>query len=177
MQWSNPTGESWPQQSMSTIPVTVINRSLTAPLSLCERGGARRAGVSGVLYCVGKLLMITDTSRLLRKRSTPAEEAFWKSVRRRRFNGLKFLRQHPIRFKLEGMTRFFIADFFCFELRLVVEIDGGIHEQQKDYDELRSHIIHTLGYRVIRFSNEAVLHNIDVVHEEIGKHSPPRPPL
>ena len=122
--------------------------------------------------------MITDTTRLLRKRSTPAEEAFWFSVRRRRFRGLKFLRQHPIRFEMEGSTRFFIADFFCFEHRLVVEIDGGIHEQQKDYDELRTFIINTLGYSVIRFSNDAVMKDIDGVLQKLENSThPPDPPL
>ena len=48
-------------------------------------------------------------------------------------------------------------------MKLVIEIDGGIHESQKDYDKMREKIIDQLGYRIIRFSNEDVLNNLDYV--------------
>jgi len=85
-----------------------------------------------------------------------------KKERRRQFMGYKFLRQHPVFYEYYGKRKFFIADFYCHELKLVVEIDGGIHEKQKDYDRLRSEILESQkGLRVIRFNNEEVLKEIN----------------
>ena len=97
--------------------------------------------------------IIQEVARGLRKNQTLSEKIFWEMVRNRRL-GVKFLRQRVIAFPHEGKTRFFIADFFCSEKKLVIEIDGAIHEMQKDYDELRSYIINQLGIKVIRFKNE-----------------------
>ena len=57
----------------------------------------------------------------------------------------------------------FIADFYCAASRLVIEIDGGIHDTQPDRDEARTEELERLGYRVIRFQNEQVLHHLDQV--------------
>jgi len=83
--------------------------------------------------------------------------------------GCKFNRQYPIVFEIDDIRRFFIADFYCHQLRLVIEIDGGIHEKQKDYDKLRSAIINRLGLNVFRFDNKDVLNGIDVVVEKLEK--------
>jgi very-short-patch-repair endonuclease len=96
------------------------------------------------------------TARYLRKNSTKAENIFWQAVRNRKINSKKFYRQYPISFEYYGQQRHFIADFYCHECKLVVEIDGGIHEKQKDYDKLRTEIINKLGMTVIRFKNEDV---------------------
>ncbi len=112
---------------------------------------------------------ITKICRDLRKNSTPAEKAFWQIVRNRRFMGLKFNRQYPIIFEYDNEKRFFIADFYCHQLRLIVEIDGGIHETQKDYDSLREEILNNMDYKVIRFKNHEVLNNIDMVLNELGE--------
>ncbi|MDQ7797939.1 MAG: DUF559 domain-containing protein [Candidatus Edwardsbacteria bacterium] len=90
-----------------------------------------------------------------RKKMTLAEKAFWNMVRQNQIEGLHFRRQQVI----HG----FIADFYCNEIGLVIEIDGGIHEQQKGYDELRDHIITAYGVKVIRFTNEEVLDKSDWV--------------
>lgn len=90
---------------------------------------------------------------------TLAEKCFWNAVKTDRFMGLHFRRQQII----HG----FIADFYCEELNLVVEIDGGIHEEQKDYDKLRDQIINRYGIRIIRFTNEEVLNNGDWVLSRI----------
>jgi very-short-patch-repair endonuclease len=58
---------------------------------------------------------------------TPAEQILWDRLRGRRFQGLKFRRQHPL-----GR---FIVDFYCAEHRLVIELDGGIHRHQQEYDQ------------------------------------------
>ncbi|MBC8385585.1 MAG: endonuclease domain-containing protein [Candidatus Cloacimonetes bacterium] len=108
-----------------------------------------------------------QTARHLRKNSTKAEKLFWEIVRNRQIKNVKFNRQFPIYFEYDGLKRFFIADFYCHEKKLIIEIDGGIHEQQKDYDELRTVIINELGITVIRFNNEIVLNNTDEVILEL----------
>ena len=72
--------------------------------------------------------LIKQTVRDLRKNQTLSEVKIWKAVRNRKLKGKKFLRQHPIRFNMDGRKRFFIADFYCHEKNLVVEIDGKIHQ-------------------------------------------------
>jgi leucyl-tRNA synthetase len=75
-------------------------------------------------------------------------------VRARKLFGLKFLRQHALTYDYYGKTKFFIADFYCAEQKFVIELDGKIHERQKDYDEQRDYIMQSLGYRVLRIKNE-----------------------
>lgn len=75
---------------------------------------------------------LKTTARNLRRRQTPSEAILWELLRGRRLAGKKFLRQHPIRFGWYGETRFFIADFYCAEAKLVVELDGPIHEFQQE---------------------------------------------
>jgi very-short-patch-repair endonuclease len=86
---------------------------------------------------------------------TPAERLFWRACRNHRISGLHFRRQQII----DG----FIADFYCDKLKLVVEIDGGIHEKQKDYDKERDRIIQTHGIQVVRFSNLDIIRHMDAV--------------
>jgi len=97
---------------------------------------------------------IKQIARELRRRQTPAEKFVWEIVRNRKLNGVKFLRQHPIEFSYNGKQRFFIADFYCAEKRLVIELDGKIHEQQKEYDAIRDEILTNLGLIVLRIKNE-----------------------
>jgi very-short-patch-repair endonuclease len=117
--------------------------------------------------------IITFTARNLRKTTTPAEKKFWQALRNRRFYGFKFSRQHPIPFEMDSMKRFFIADFYCDERKLVVEIDGGVHECQKEYDTYRTFIIGQLGMNVIRFTNEDVRYRIEEVAEKLRTYLTP----
>ena len=114
--------------------------------------------------------LVIEVARKLRKHSTKSEKIFWEAVRGRKINNLKFNRQFPIYFEYEGKKRFFIADFYCYEKRLIVEIDGGIHEKQKDYDKLRTTIIEKLGIKVIRFMNDEIIKNIDDVIYKLRKY-------
>jgi very-short-patch-repair endonuclease len=84
-----------------------------------------------------------------RKHGTAAERAAWQILRARRCLGLRFRRQQPI-----GP---FIADFYCPELRLVIEVDGAIHHsaEQRYYDAIREHVLAMLGVIVVRMANEA----------------------
>lgn len=113
---------------------------------------------------------ITQLARELRKNQTPEENTLWQLVRNRKLNGFKFLRQYPIVHGNDhhGNLLFFIADFYCHEKQLVVELDGKIHDNQKDYDQQRDLILNDLGLRVVRFSNDA-MENPEVVVKEIEK--------
>jgi len=71
---------------------------------------------------------------------------------------------------MDGRRRFFIADFYCHEKKLVLEIDGKIHQRQKDYDQLRTHIINTLGIKVIRFKNEEIEVNLELALDRLKEH-------
>ena len=84
--------------------------------------------------------LIKTTARSLRRHQTDAEELLWKVIRNRKLANRKFLRQHPIEFEWNGQKRFFIADFFCHEAMLVIELDGKIHDLQKDRDAMREYV-------------------------------------
>jgi leucyl-tRNA synthetase len=77
-------------------------------------------------------------ARQLRKNMTPEEKLLWKNLRNRKFFGLKFLRQHPIVYDtINNKPLFFVPDFYCAEKRTIIEIDGKIHDFQKEYDKRR----------------------------------------
>jgi len=106
----------------------------------------------------------TVLSRDLRKRMTNPEKVLWGKLRNKQFMGHKFLRQHPLFYQYYNKTKFFIADFYCKELRIVIEVDGGIHEKQKDYDKIRSEILEIQNnLKIIRFKNEDVINNINKI--------------
>ncbi|MFN8209092.1 MAG: endonuclease domain-containing protein [Bacteroidales bacterium] len=102
-------------------------------------------------------------AKRMRREPTPAEEALWQILRNRNVHGLKFRRQHPI--------LFYIADFYCHELRLIVEVDGGIHstpaQMKKDWE--RTANLEANGIRVVRFTNEQVLERMSEVVEVLKK--------
>ena len=104
---------------------------------------------------------IVLSARDLRNEQTPAEKILWERLRNRRFLSKKFIRQHPIRFKIEGRERFFVADFFCFERKLIIEVDGDIHLNQKENDQYRDLIINELGFQVIRVTNRTIEKDLD----------------
>ena len=88
--------------------------------------------------------IIKFAARKLRRESTPAEKILWKIIRNKKYNNLKFYRKYPLRFNYDGRKRFFVADFYCYACKLVIELDGPIHNYQKDYDELRTYIMNVL---------------------------------
>ena len=98
-------------------------------------------------------------AREKRVEQTAAEEFLWQHIRNRQLAGIKFRRQHVI--------AHYIVDFYCHMARLVIEVDGGIHEQQKEEDALRQAEIEASGAVFIRFSNEEVMDNIAAVLEKI----------
>ena len=98
-------------------------------------------------------------AREFRKEMTPAEQELWSYLRANRLKGYHFRRQQVI----DG----FIADFYCHSVGLVVELDGGVHDKQLEYDKLRDTIISSGELRIVRFRNEQVFDNLEQVLEEI----------
>jgi len=106
-------------------------------------------------------------ARRLRKQMTPEETKLWQRLRARRFYGYKFLRQHPIVYQIhQNKPDFFIADFYCASQKLVIELDGKIHDFQQEYDANRDAIMRGLGIRVLRIKNEE-LKDLKAVMEKI----------
>ncbi len=101
----------------------------------------------------------SEAARLHRKQPTPTEEILWQALRGRQLAGLKFRRQQPL--------SQFIVDFLCAERHLIVEVDGAIHEDQIEYDVERTAYLNSLGYQVIRFTNEQVINDLDFVLQAI----------
>ena len=99
-----------------------------------------------------------------RKLPTKAEGILWQALRNRRLHGYKFRRQHPI--------SDFIADFYCHECKLIIEIDGGYHNdiEQRQYDEGRTYELNEFKIKVIRFTNNEVIEDIAFVLDVIGAH-------
>jgi very-short-patch-repair endonuclease len=103
---------------------------------------------------------LTALARENRKNPTPAETKIWNEVlRMRQFAGYKFLRQKP----LAG----YIVDFYCSELRLVVEIDGDSHAESVEYDAERTRVLQSFGLTVVRFTNAEVFQNIEGVYDNL----------
>ena len=105
--------------------------------------------------------------RELRKNSTKAELILWEELRNRKLNNKKFYRQYPIFYDETGIESFFIADFFCFENNLVIELDGPIHQYKITEDQNRTDILISKSITVIRFKNEEVEKNLNYVLEKI----------
>ncbi len=113
---------------------------------------------------------IKDARKDLLKNPTCAEHILWEYLRNKK-TGYKIRRQHVI--------DKYVVDFVCLSKYLVIEIDGGIHLQQKEQDELRTQDLNCLGYKVIRFTNEEVYDNAGLValkiKEELDKMTSPNP--
>ena len=112
----------------------------------------------------------TEIARDLRRYGTHAETILWNVVRDRQMNGLKFLRQHPVRCTVDGRVHTFIADFYCAEANLVIEIDGSVHDRQKGYDALRTIVIERKGIHVIRFTNDDIEKRLHYVLDNLREH-------
>ena len=98
-------------------------------------------------------------AKRLRRNSTDAEKTLWRHLRNKRLLGYKFRRQAPI-----GQ---YIVDFVCFSQNLVVELDGGQHPAQANYDAERTKWLRSRGFRVLRFWDNEALGDVDSVLERI----------
>jgi len=104
---------------------------------------------------------IFKLARELRKDQTEAEKKLWTKLNKNQILGLQFRRQHPI--------NIFVADFYCPSIKLVIEVDGSIHEifEFSEHDIGRSDILNDFGITVIRFTNEQILNDLDGTLKQI----------
>ena len=94
-------------------------------------------------------------ARNLRKNLTTSEKLLWDMLRRKNLSGYRFLRQHPIVYRIDRQwIDFYIADFYSRELSLVIEVDGPVHLKQKEYDIERDSKLSDKGIFVLRIKNE-----------------------
>ena len=100
-----------------------------------------------------------ERAKKLRREMTPAEKILWKELRTNKLNGLHFRRQQII----HG----YFADFYCHQHELIVELDGGIHKLQKEYDAEREEYLIAIGFRIIRFTNVEINENLKGVLQNI----------
>ncbi|MFA7061989.1 MAG: endonuclease domain-containing protein [Pedobacter sp.] len=114
--------------------------------------------------------------RALRVMMTDAEQMLWRFLRGRQVSGVKFRRQHPF--------GDYILDFVSLEIKLVIEVDGGHHNLQAQYDKQRTLYLNSAGFQVLRFWNNEVIQEIEAVKEiiwmtvhERQPHPPPDLPL
>jgi very-short-patch-repair endonuclease len=116
------------------------------------------------------LICITELLLKRRKRETDAEKLLWSKLRGKQFYGYKFRRQHPI--------SQFIVDFYCHELKLIIEVDGKIHNkaENKEYDETRTAELEKYELKILRLTNKEVEKNMEQVLHTIATvlQSPPK---
>ncbi|MEB3885612.1 DUF559 domain-containing protein [Lyngbya sp. CCY1209] len=132
------------------------NNKLLPPLAPRERGSGGEGKWEIPPHLQKRMLEI---ARQFRKEPTPSEAILWQALRRRQLENRKFRRQHPI-----GT---FIVDFFCWQERLIVEVDGPIHERQREADRQRQELLESLGLHFVRVTSEEVENNLPKVLETI----------
>jgi len=98
-------------------------------------------------------------AREMRSKPTEAENVIWRRLRSHQLQGHKFRRQHNI--------ERFIVDFYCPKAKMVIEIDGPIHQYQEKEDAIRQEFLESQKLKVLRFSNDAVLNSTEEVIKQI----------
>ena len=136
------------QCAIALVARNALKSGMNRALSLWERAGVRAMSKG-----------LTNTARMLRKNQTDAERLLWQRLRNRQLLGVKFRRQVPI--------KGYVADFAALEIKLIIELDGSQHIENKEADEIRTGFLQREGYKVIRFWNNDVLLRIDYVLEFI----------
>ena len=139
---------------------------VTFPILTFPEGEGNRFG-----YMTGgnNSSLLLEKAQEMRNKPTEAESVLWEYLKSKKL-GHKFRRQHLI--------DDFIVDFVCLSKRLVIEVDGKIHENQQEEDVARTSVLDSLGYTVLRFKNEEVIGDLNNVLKTITKHlkSPKVPP-
>ena len=104
-------------------------------------------------------------ARTLRRNMTQTEQLLWEKLCNKRLNGLKFRRQHPI--------HRYIVDFYCHQLKLIIELDGSYHisSGQRLYDEFRDEEMNQFGLTVLRFTDNQILSDMEGVIYEISQYT------
>jgi very-short-patch-repair endonuclease len=105
---------------------------------------------------------VIELSRQLRAGMTETEKLLWNKLECKKLDGFRFRKQHPI-----GR---YIVDFYCHSLKLAIEVDGEIHDSQKEYDNNRDNFLSALGCSVLRFSNKQITENLAEVISFVQEH-------
>jgi very-short-patch-repair endonuclease len=116
-----------------------------------------------------KYYEIKQIASTLRKQQTPSERLLWSYLKKRQLKGRKFLRQHPIKYEsVNNEHFFFIPDFYCSQEKLIIELDGAVHINQKEKDQRRELILKSINLKVLRINNEELI-DIDAVLKKISQ--------
>ncbi|MDD2871578.1 MAG: endonuclease domain-containing protein [Candidatus Gracilibacteria bacterium] len=117
--------------------------------------------------------IIKETSKKLRNNMTESEIILWSFIKGGKL-GIIFLRQKPMYVYTEynGQDRFIIPDFYCHEMKIILEIDGSVHNLKEIYllDKYKKELLNNKGYKVIRIKNEDIKNNINDVLKTIKLH-------
>ena len=151
------------------VPKREAPRPLTSPSPRAERGPGGEVKPAAWHTPPDLWKKLKPVARQMRHQPTPEEKTLWQCLRGRQLAGLRFRRQHAI-------DRF-IVDFYCAEARLVIEVDGPIHQYSQEQDGLRQEFLESRGLRVLRFTNDEVAGSVERVLARIaaGSTSPPGP--
>jgi len=144
-------------KAFSSFPSSGVCPLLSPPSGRGERGG-------------GKIIRnrnLIQKAKELRRNMTEAERLLWHHLRAKQMAGFKFRRQEVI-----GN---YIVDFACLKKKLIIEIDGGQHAENVEYDHKRTRYLERLGFKIIRFWNNEVLRNIGGVLQVILEQLSPPP--
>lgn len=134
------------------------------------RNGGVIRGIGGVMKYLRNDPALKQRRQELRKKQTEAEKIFWKHMRNRQLYGMRFFRQYSV-----GP---YILDFYCPQMRLAIELDGGQHteDDKREYDEARSAYLQAQGIDIIRFWNHEVLHQTKSVLRRVAEKITPLTP-
>ncbi len=121
----------------------------------------------GIFVSEGLRQVAVAQSRELRKIQTIAEKTLWDQLKEKKFCELKVRRQHPVFYEDNFRTSFFIADFYIYSKKLIIEVDGEIHKHRNVYDSKRDQILRNLGYNIIHIRNDEIFSDIKNVLSEL----------
>jgi len=105
---------------------------------------------------------VKELARGLRESMTETENRLWERIRLKQLGNYRFRAQHPI--------YRYILDFYCHEKKLAIEIDGGVHDTRKDYDNYRDAFLAGMNIKTVRFTSDEVMQEIDSVVCKIKEH-------
>ena len=134
----------------------IISKFLSPALS---KGEGAKADHFGYMMGGNYSHLLNQKAKEMRKEPTHAEKVLWTELKSKSLEDYKFRQQH--------LVDDFIVDFVCLSEKLIVEVDCGIHDLQKEYDAQRTEILNKKGFKVIRFSNEEVIDSVSIVLEKI----------
>lgn len=113
---------------------------------------------------IHSLKCIENYRKSLRKNLTPAEAFLWNELKTQKFYGLKFRRQHSI--------KYYIVDFYCAQHKLIIELDGNNHSEpsQQEKDNARDEVLHKMDFTVLRYENKYIFEELTHVLNDIKRH-------